>query len=43
MAAKTTAKKATGKKVGHDVKFLGKACASNCGRHAIKVTGPASE
>jgi len=29
--------------VGHDVKFFGKACASNRGRHAIKVVGPASE
>jgi len=30
-------------RVGSDVKFLGKACASNRGRHAIKVAGPASE
>lgn len=30
-------------RVGSDVKFLGKACASGRGRHAIKVAGPASE
>lgn len=30
-------------RVGSAVKFLGKACASNRGRHAIKVAGPASE
>ena len=30
-------------RVGSDVKFLGKACASHRGRHAIKVAGPASK
>ena len=30
-------------RVGSDVKFLGKACASGRGRHAIKVAGPASK
>ncbi|MGB1893354.1 MAG: FliM/FliN family flagellar motor switch protein, partial [Candidatus Latescibacterota bacterium] len=30
-------------RVGGDVKFFGKACASGRGRHAIKVAGPASE
>lgn len=30
-------------RVGSDVKFFGKACASGRGRHAIKVAGPASE